>query len=185
MTALVRAVETLRAGQGRVIAALDGRCASGKTTLARELGEQYGWSVVHMDHFFPRPEQRTPERYAQPGGNVDHERFLEEVLLPLRRGERAVYRPFDCRTQTLLEPIPFEPGPVVLVEGSYSCHPALWGYYDLRAFLTIGPDRQMERIIAREGEERARTFREKWIPLEERYFSAYEVERRCDYRLEG
>ena len=182
---LTEAVEALSTGQGRVIVALDGRCASGKTTLAAELAKRYGWGVVHMDHFFLRPEQRTLERYARPGGNVDHERFLEEVLLPLRRGERPVYRPFDCRTQTLLEPIPFEPGPVVLVEGSYSCHPALWEHYDLRAFLTVDPALQMERVTARDGEEWARTFREKWIPLEEKYFSAYEVERRCDFRLEG
>ncbi len=182
---LTEAVEALSAGQGQVIVALDGRCASGKTTLAAELAKRYGWSVVHMDHFFLRPEQRTLERYARPGGNVDHERFLEEVLLPLRRGERPVYRPFDCHTQTLLEPIPFEPGPVVLVEGSYSCHPALWEHYDLRAFLTIDPALQMERVTARDGEEWARIFREKWIPLEEKYFAAYEVERRCEFRLEG
>lgn len=182
---LAEKIKALGAGQGRVIVALDGRCASGKTTLARELERRYGWSVVHMDHFFPRPEQRTLERYARPGANVDHERFLEEMLLPLRRGERPVYRPFDCRAQTLLEPIPFEPGPVVLVEGSYACHPALWEYYDLRVFLTIDPALQMERITAREGAERARAFREKWIPLEEKYFSAYEVEHRCEFRLEG
>ncbi|MDE6259593.1 MAG: uridine kinase [Oscillospiraceae bacterium] len=182
---LTEAVEALSARQDRVIVALEGRCASGKTTLAAGLEKRCGWSVVHMDHFFPRPEQRTLERYARPGANVDHERFLEEVLLPLRRGERPVYRPFDCRTQTLLEPISFEPGQVVLVEGSYSCHPALWEHYDLRAFLTIDPVLQMERVAAREGEERARAFRERWIPLEEKYFSAYEVERRCEFRLEG
>ena len=62
---LTEAVEALSAGQGRVIVALDGRCASGKTTLAAELAKRYGWSVVHMDHFFLRPEQRTLERYAR------------------------------------------------------------------------------------------------------------------------
>lgn len=181
---LVEEARALREKQGRVIVALDGRCASGKTTLAAELEQRYGWSVVHMDHFFLRPEQRSPERYAQPGGNIDHERFLEEVLIPLRAEERPVYRPFDCHTQILLAPVPFDPGPVVLVEGSYSCHPALWAYYDLHAFLTVGPTVQMERIIAREGEGYARVFREKWIPLEEEYFSACQVERRCEYRLE-
>ncbi len=138
-----------------------------------------------MDHFFLRPEQRSPERYAQPGGNVDHERFSREVLLPLRLGERPVYRPFDCHTGTLLPPIPFEPGPVVLVEGSYACHPALWDRYDLRVFLTVEPARQMDRIGLRNGENAVRVFRERWIPLEERYFSAYQVQRRCDYQLES
>lgn len=181
---LVREAQALSAARGRTIVALDGRCASGKTTLAVELARRYGWSVVHMDHFFLRPEQRSPERYARPGGNVDHERFLKEVLLPLRLGERAVYRPFDCHRQKLLPPLPFEPGPVVLVEGSYACHPALWDCYDIRAVLTVDPQVQMERIIRREGGDCAQVFREKWIPLEERYFSAFEVERRCDYRLE-
>ena len=182
---LVEEVRALSERQERVIVALDGRCASGKTTLAARLSAQYGWSVVHMDHFFLRPEQRTSERYARPGGNVDYERFLEEVLLPLRAGERPVYRPFDCHTQSLLPPVPFDPGPVVLVEGSYACHPALRDQYDLRAFLTVDPAVQMERITAREGEDYAQVFRERWIPLEERYFSACEVERRCDYRLEA
>ena len=50
-----------RAGRGEgLLVALDGRCAAGKTTLARMLGERYGWPVVHLDHFFLRPEQRTP-----------------------------------------------------------------------------------------------------------------------------
>lgn len=181
---LVEEARRLAARQGRAVIALDGRCASGKTTLAARLEGRCGWSVVHMDHFFLRPEQRTPGRYAQPGGNVDHERFLEEVLLPLRRGERPVYRPFDCHAQALRDPIPFDPGPVVLVEGSYACHPALRAQYDLRAFLTVDPAVQMERVVAREGESCARVFREKWIPLEERYFSACGVEDLCEYRLE-
>lgn len=184
LTQVIEKIQSLSAGGRPVLAAVDGRCASGKTTLAAGLAQDYGWGVVHVDHFFLRPEQRTAERYAQPGGNVDHERLLTQVLLPLRRGERPVYRPFDCRTQTLLPPIPFEPAPVVVVEGSYACHPALWDCYDLRVFLTVDKNRQMERILAREGAERAQAFREKWIPLEELYFSACEIESRCDCRLE-
>lgn len=182
---LVEEVQALGARQDRVIVALDGRCASGKTTLAADLEARYGWSVAHMDHFFLRPEQRSSARYAQPGGNVDYERFLEEVLGPLRAGKTPLYRPFDCHSQTLGEPVPFEPGPVVLVEGSYACHPALWEQYDLRAFLTVDPETQMERIAARDGEEYAQVFRERWIPLEERYFTTCQVESRCDYRLEA
>ena len=181
---LVREARAMSKKRGRVIVALDGRCASGKTTLARRLRERWGWSVLHMDHFFLRPEQRGPERYAQPGGNIDHERFLEEVLLPLRGGERVLYRPFDCHSQALLSPVPFDPSPVVMVEGSYACHPMLWKHYDLHAFLTVDRERQMERILAREGAEYAQVFQERWIPLEEQYFSACRVESRCDYRLE-
>ena len=60
-----------------VIVAIDGKCTSGKTTLASQLAEIYDCNVFHMDDFFLRPEQRTPERFAEVGGNVDYERFHE------------------------------------------------------------------------------------------------------------
>lgn len=167
-----------------LLVAIDGRCASGKTTLAAQLQKTCGCGVVHMDDFFLRPEQRTQERLDTPGENVDHERFLSEVLLPLSRGKAVQYRPFDCSTQTLSESIQVEPSHLVVVEGSYSCHPALWPYYDLRVFLTVSPEEQMRRIVAREGAEYAEVFRTKWIPLEERYFDAYPLADKCDHYFE-
>lgn len=183
MELLYSAVEKKQKQQGRMIVAIEGRCASGKSTLAKQLQESCGWPVVHMDDFFLRPEQRTPERYAQPGGNVDYERFSAEVLAPWSRGERVCYRPFDCHTMTLSDPVDLPDAPVLLVEGSYSCHPALREFYDLKVFLTLSPELQMERIIARNGEEHAEVFRQRWIPLEEAYFAACDVEDCCDIRF--
>ena len=51
--------------------AIDGCCAAGKTTLARRLQEKYGCPVFHADDYFLQPYQRTPERLAQPGGNME------------------------------------------------------------------------------------------------------------------
>ena len=166
------------------LVALDGRCASGKTTLAARLQAACGCGVVHLDDFFLRPEQRTKERYETPGENIDHERFLAKVLLPLRRGETAVYRPYDCARQRLGDPVRVEPSPVVVAEGSYACHSALWPHYDLRIFLTVPPEEQLRRITARNGPQGAEVFRAKWIPLEEQYFSAYQIADRCDLCLE-
>lgn len=180
---LVRAAARLRAERGRVLVALDGRCAAGKTTLAAELSQRYGWAVVHLDHFFLRPEQRTPARYAAPGENIDHERVLDQVLLPLRAGRAAEYRPFDCHAGRLGEPVRVPPAPVTLVEGSYACHPALRELYDLRVFLTVPPEVQLERLERRNGA-CAEVFRTRWIPLEERYFQAERVRERCDLTLE-
>lgn len=178
----IAAIDALLTGEKPVVVAIDGRCGSGKTTLASKLQAHYGCPVIPMDHFFLRPEQRTAQRLATPGENVDHERFLEEVLLPLSRGASFSYRPFDCARMALDEPIPVTPGRLTLVEGSYSCHPALWKYYDLRIFLTVDPQEQMRRITARNPAS-AEAFRRKWIPLEEAYFSACDPERRCDLRL--
>ena len=80
-------IDALLQERERVIVAIEGSCAGGKTTLAEALGREYGCNVLPMDDFFLRPEQRTEQRFAQPGGNVDYERFFEEVLQPLLRGE--------------------------------------------------------------------------------------------------
>jgi hypothetical protein len=60
--------------KGSVKIAVDGHSASGKTTLAKILQDVYRCTVFHMDDYFLRPEQRTPERLSKPGENVDHER---------------------------------------------------------------------------------------------------------------
>ncbi len=96
-TALLQRIRALAATQPRVLVAIDGRCAAGKTTLAASLQAQLECNVFHMDDFFLRPEQRTSERLRQPGGNVDFERFLTEVLRPLHDGAPVTYRPYDCR----------------------------------------------------------------------------------------
>lgn len=174
-----------------LIIAIDGRCCAGKTTLAAGLKERNGWSVFHMDDFFLRPEQRTKERLAQPGGNVDYERFLEEILMPLRNAktkkvgnagktERITYRPFDCHKQDFAEEVTVEAGDIVIVEGSYSCHPALRDAYDLRIYLDVSREEQERRLLARNGAEGAAVFRKKWIPLEECYFEACGVRECCD-----
>ena len=165
------------------LVAIDGRCAAGKTTLARGLQEEIDCHVIHMDDFFLRPEQRTKERLLEPGGNVDYERVKEEVLLPLSRGRTFSYRPFDCRRMALSSPITVKPKGVTVVEGSYSCHPELWDFYDMRVFLNVEPEEQLRRIMQRNGEEAAAIFRERWIPLEERYFTACRIRERCDFLL--
>ena len=177
-------LDQMRRSGERAIVAIEGRCASGKTSLAAQIKVRLGLPVVHMDHFFLRLEQRSPARYAQPGGNIDHERFLNEVLTPLKEGRAPVYRPYDCQTGALGGSIALEAAPVVIVEGCYSCHPALWDHYHQRVFLTVEPEEQLRRIQKRDGEARLKDFREQWIPMEERYFSAFQIEDRCDYQLE-
>ncbi len=165
---------------GPAVLAIDGRCASGKTTLAKKLADEWNAALFHMDDFYLQPHQRTPERLAEPGGNVDRERFLEEVLLPLRRGETISYRRFNCGTMTFDPTRPIVPGAIAIVEGSYSCHPDLRGYYDYRIFMDIDPETQQERILRRNGPDGLQRFITRWIPLEETYFSECAVRDHCD-----
>ncbi|MDE6132196.1 MAG: uridine kinase [Oscillospiraceae bacterium] len=184
MENLVRIINNMPKNKPLIIA-IDGRCAAGKTTLAANLQAETGCTVFHMDDFFLRPEQRTEKRLQTPGENVDHERFWEEVLLPLKSGKGTVaYRPYDCKTQALCGEMTVQTAAVNIVEGSYCLHPSLWEFYDLRVFLTVNPEEQMRRIIMRNGGASSEIFRTRWIPLEEKYFSAFGIAERCDIRIE-
>ena len=157
------------------IVAIDGRCASGKTTVSKTLSEALNAPVVHMDDFFLRPHQRTPERLASPGENIDHERFLKEVLFPLSRGLSCNYAPFSCSSQNLLPTISLIHNGIVIVEGSYAHHNDLRPYYNLCLFLTVDSEEQIRRIRKRNGENMARIFESKWIPMEEAYFEKFSI----------
>lgn len=172
--------EIQSSGRQMMLIAIDGRCAAGKTTLADLLKKETGCSVIHMDHFFLRREQRTRQRMQEPGGNVDYERFVKEVMLPLSRKEAFSYRVYDCKRMELSSAVYVEPEGAVVIEGSYSCHPALWDFYDLRVFMDVSPKEQIQRIRCRNGSEAALKFRNRWIPLEENYFAACRIRERCD-----
>ena len=163
--------------------AIEGGSASGKTTLAAWLQQTYDAAVFHMDDFFLRPEQRTVERLTEAGGNVDRERFAEEVLQPLCEGRPVTYRRFDCTTQSLSEPMTVEPRALTIVEGAYAMHPALADAYDLSLFLDVDPALQRQRIQKRNTEVETHRFFERWIPLENRYFDACNVRARCTHIL--
>ena len=171
---LKKQIDTMLEEKNFVIVAIDGKCTSGKTTLASKLAEIYECNVFHMDDFFLRPEQRTPERFAEIGGNVDYERFREEVLLPLRSGKDFSYRPFDCSTFTLSAPVAVTPKKLNIVEGTYSHHPYFGNPYDLKILLTVDEETQRKRILERPVFLHRRFF-EEWIPMESRYFEVFRI----------
>ena len=170
---VTKRIDALLEAKELVLVAIDGPCTSGKTTLANALAQRYDCNVFHMDDFFLRPEQRTPERFAQVGGNVDYERFSEAVLRPLQAGEAFSYCPFDCATFTLAQPVAVAPKKLNIIEGTYCNHPYFGTPYDLKVFLRVTADVQRQRVLARPAFLHQRFF-EAWIPMENRYFAALE-----------
>lgn len=179
MKSAIDRVERLLAEGRCAFVAIDGPCASGKTVFAASLHERFGGNVLHMDDFFLRPEQRTPERFAEPGGNVDRERFEAEVLKPLAAGKAVRYRPWDCHTGDFATSRSVEPAALTVVEGSYSMHPALRGYYDLTMCLIVDPSERLRRLEARNLRMLQR-FIDEWIPLENRYFESTNTQGSAD-----
>ncbi|MDE6469402.1 MAG: hypothetical protein K2L19_00070 [Eubacterium sp.] len=166
------------------VVAIDGRCAAGKTTLAASLHSALGCSIIHMDDFFLQPYQRCEARLNEIGGNIDYERFLNEVILPLKSKKKFSYRAFDCHTMGFGETVNVRQTDVIVVEGSYSCHPKFADIYDLKIFMDIGKKEQINRIEKRNGSEQLSQFIHKWIPLEEKYFDFYKIKNNSDLIIE-
>jgi uridine kinase len=229
----VRLVPVLAALAGRTggVIAIDGRAASGKSTLAAALKDVIGGEVIHMDDFFLPKALRTEARMKEAGGNIHYERFAEEVVSRLQDHKRNINQsagcaaaasnpqPYEtddayelsnnmtatCRAGSYLQPpgnLPptsptsfppithrifncqtmdydgvrtIPPTPWLIVEGSYSQHPHFGDYADIRIFSTVDPQLQMKRITARNGKTMAQKFATTWIPMEEAYFTAYQI----------
>lgn len=178
-------VDQLMRKKETVTVAIDGNSGAGKSSLAAFAESIYNCTVYHMDDYFLPPERKTPERLAQPGGNVDYERFRQEILLGLAGGGSFYYRPYCCRTGKVEEAVLSNPGRLRIVEGVYSLHPTLRDAYDLKVFLSVDPVEQSGRILQRSGPALHRRFMEEWIPLEERYFSGCDVRRQCQLIIEN
>lgn len=178
--AVFREIEKLLLNQNPIVIAIDGPSGSGKSTLAEVLEANYACQVVSMDHFFLKPEQRTAGRLGEPGGNIDYERFLEQVIPNLKAGNSFSYGVYDCGENAIVRENIIEPHILTVIEGSYSHHPKLSAIYDLKVFLDISPERQRERLLKRNGPKMLERFLNEWIPLENTYFSAFKIEEKSD-----
>ena len=105
------------------------------------------------------------------------------MLNPARAGQPFSYIAYSCREGAYLPPVSCQPARLVIVEGSYSHHPALADCYDLRVFVTCSKAEQTRRLQAREGV-RYPAFAQRWIPLEEGYFAKYSIAESADLILD-
>lgn len=165
------------------VIAIDGRAASGKSTMAQHLADILSADIVHMDDFFLPLDLRTKERFEMPGGNIHYERFIEEVLPFVAQPKAFSYRRFDCGRLHYHGEKVIQSNPVRIVEGSYSLHPLFGDYADITVFSTAAPELQLQRICKRNGSEMAKIFETKWIPLEECYFETYNIAKKADLCL--
>lgn len=166
--------------KNKVVVAIDGNCGSGKTTLAEAIAQTYDCNVFHMDNFFLRPEQRTDERLGEIGGNVDYERFHKEVIKGIKSMKDFEYSIYNCKLMKLTDTIQVKSKQLNIIEGSYSMHPTLSRYFDLKIFLSINEKEQRRRIMERNGQALLKMFTDVWIPKENQYFEQMKIMEQCD-----
>ena len=177
---ILNRIKEIRKERGRCLVAIDGNSGSGKSTLAAQLAAASGATLFHMDDFFLPPQLRTEARLDTPGGNIDSERFVKEIIKGLEKGKTFSYRAFSCKNSSYIEKTAPH-STVNIFEGVYSMHPDWQAELNLKVFLQIPPEVQQDRILHRSGPEQLKKFTELWIPLENRYFEFYGIRESCDY----
>lgn len=179
---LFACIQRLTETTDNVLVSIDGRCGSGKTTLAAYLQQKFSCNVFHMDDFYLPPVFHAKNWENIPAGNMDLVRLRSEILEPARDGQDVFYRTYDCHQNTRHVPLCVRHTPLTIIEGSYSQHPLLSELYDLKIFLTCTAQTQRERLQIREGDYFS-MFEKQWIPMEERYFNAFSIEEKADILL--
>ncbi len=173
---LTASLTTQLQNSGRALLVIDGDCAAGKTTLAAQIAAHTDAALFHMDDFFLPPALRTAARLAEAGGNIDYDRFLSQVLQPLRQGIPFAYEAFSCHTGTARS-VSVSPAAVTVIEGSYALHPRFLDVYNalnaMKVFLAVDPLEQLRRIERRNGAAMLKRFQAEWIPMEKKYQLAY------------
>ena len=175
---MIEQIKQLLKEKEYVVIAIDGCAASGKTTLAKKLSNMFNASVIHMDDFFLPLEKRTEERLNTQGGNIDYERFKEEVVNNLDND--FTYNVFNCSIMKVDKEVFVKKTNLLIIEGSYSLHPYFGKYYDLSIFLDIDKDEQINRIRKRDGEFMLKKFVDKWIKYETNYHEFYHIKSIAD-----
>ncbi|XMB86324.1 uridine kinase [Mycoplasmatota bacterium WC44] len=181
MNNLYKRIEEELGKKERVVVAIDGMCAAGKSSLAKELKELFKATVFHMDDFFLPFERKTVDRMNEPGGNVDYERIYTEIHSRLEE-DVIFFDRYSCKDGNLYSE-KAELGNLIVIEGVYSMRPEFRKFYDLAIFMEIETEEQINRVLKRNGENMISKFVYEWIPMENKYFKILNVKDACDVVL--
>ena len=176
MTDPVAAVRRALTGRGgtRWIG-VDGRGASGKTTLAARLAAGLPDSVVvHVDDF------------ARPGvPGWERDRFVTQVLQPLQAGRSARYQRWDWPSDRGAEWHEIPVGVPVVVEGVSATDVRLGVPWDFTIWVEAPYELRLARALDRDGEAMMEVWLSDWMPSEDAYVTAQRPQQRVDLVVRG
>jgi len=164
-------VRRLAGRGGAVWIGVDGFGAAGKSTIARAIAEAWPEAAIVRTDDFP----------ARAGaGGWDQDRFVGEVVEPLRAGRAARYATWDLLAGTPGGVVEVPVGVPVIVEGVSSTDAALPVPWDLTIWVEASEELRWQRILARDPAELIARWRAEWLPSERAYGQAQQPWARVD-----
>ena len=157
-------IQDLLEKKDKIIIAIEGRSASGKSRVADFIKSKIDCNVFCTDDFCLSDKQR--ENKDRGFANIDTSRFRNEVIANLQRDGSFDYDKFNCKRNVYSKYVVVEQSPVNIVEGVYSCCEQLRDHYDLKIFLQVDGITQKTRLAQAEPFERMDEF----LAWEEDYF---------------
>ena len=152
-------------GKGRVIVAIDGIDAAGKTMFADALAESLrraGHAVVRasIDGFHKPRAQRYERGPKSPEGfyrdSYDYETFRRVLIDPFKDGGTGsfVLEAFDHRRDAPVEQkwVTGKPDSILLLDGIFLHRPELRGLWNYSIWLDVDPAVAAQRCLVRDGE---------------------------------
>lgn len=164
------------------VISIDGPCGGGKTTIAKEIEKEFDFNILHMDDFYLPFQKRDKNWMNIIAGHMDFERLIENVLKPYKERRKTNYISYDCHSDKYLQEIPVDLDKVLVIEGSYTSHPILDDYVDVKIFVDIDRDEQVKRLTNRNPRV-VDKFLSMWVPFENNYFEALKIKGKSDLVL--
>jgi uridine kinase len=168
----------------RVVVAVDGPDAAGKSTLADTLAERITRPTLRasIDDWHNPREVRLRQGHESPVGyyenSFDYPAFKAGLLDPFRAGATSVRtRGFDFRADAAIrvEAEPGSPVAALVLEGVFLLRPELLDCWNLSIYVQVQPSVTLARAVRRDagllgGEERVRRrYEQRYLPGQEHY----------------
>ena len=137
------------------IVAIEGRCASGKTTITNKIKNA---TIIHADDFFSKTDV------------LDFD-LLIKLIEKLEIGKNVKYTAYNCSKNEYYTKTIESVEPVVIIEGVYSNHPKIRKFINKLVYIETTKKLQSERLKQRTKDANIyNKFINLWIPREEKYF---------------
>ena len=171
------------AGATPIVVGLDGPSGTGKSSIARLIEQDLDVAVIQSDDFFAASISAAEWEVRSPAEKVrdciDWKRLRTKALAPLLQGRPAEWHPFDFDAGPhpdgsygmSSDLIRLEPGPVIIIDGAYSCRPELTDLLDLSILVDAPQDICWKRLADREEERFLEEWHQRWDAAEAYYFS--------------